>query len=266
MKILLFLPLFLLSMHPLVAQVPFNPPLTRALPVTDTLHGRHITDKYRWLEDKSSPDVIAWTKAQHDYTLNYINATMSEIKGLRDEFMSYLDRDLKGAPFFRGMRQFFQAKKKGDLQYKLYSIENGNERLLFDPLSIDPTGRTSISGMDFNRDASKLAMGTQTKGDEINFYRILDVATGKQEGAILNNINGFDWTYDQKHAYFSIRTKEIIKSQEPIKNYLWSVGTPQESAEFLSAPDDAKDISGVWDTDEETGQNYTFFMKGDFYS
>jgi prolyl oligopeptidase len=266
MKIWLPLLFLLSSMHTLNAQTPFKPPVTPTTPVTETLHGRQVTDNFRWLEDKTNPDVIAWTKAQHDYTLGYINATMPEIRGLRDEFLKYLDRDLKGAPFFRGNRQFFQAKKKGDLQYKLYTIENGKERLLFDPLSIDPSGKTSISGMDFNRDASKLAIGTQTKGDEINFYRILDVATGKQEGEILNTINGFSWTYDQKHAYISIRTKEIIKNQEPIKNYLWTVGTPQESAEFLSAPDDAKDVSGVWDTDEETGQNYTFFSQGDFYS
>jgi prolyl oligopeptidase len=261
-----FLTLFFLLNVLMTSAQEFKPPITKKTPITETLHGVSITDNYRWLEDKTNPDVITWTKAQHDYTLNFISGSMPEISGLRDEFMRYLDRDLKGAPFFIAKRQFFQAKKKGDLQYKLYTIENNKERLLFDPLTIDPSGKTAISGMDFNRDASKLAIGTQTKGDEINFFRIIDVATGKQEGEILNNINGFDWSYDQKNAYISIRTKEIIKNQEPIKNYLWTVGTNQNTAEFLSAPNDAKDVSGVWDTDEESEQNYTFFSQGDFYS
>lgn len=244
----------------------FNPPLTKQIPVTDTIHGTLLIDKYRWLEDKTNPEVIDWTKQQHDYTVNFIKKSMPEILGLKEEFLQYLDRDLKGAPFFRGQRQFFQAKKKGDLQYKLYIIEHNNERLLFDPTTIDPSGKTSISGMDFNRDASKLAIGTQTKGDEINFYRILDVATGKQEGEILKNINSFNWTFDEKHAYISIRDKDIIKNQEPIKTYLWEVGTDQNSAKFITSPIDAKDVASVWDTDEESEQNYTFFSKGDFYS
>lgn len=244
----------------------FNPPITKQTPVVETIHGKTLTDKYRWLEDKTNPEVISWTKAQHDYTLEYIQKNMPEIKGLREEFTRYLDRDIKGAPFFVGKRQFFQAKKKGDLQYKLYTIENNTERLLFDPMTIDNTGKTAISGMDFNRDGSKLAIGTQVKGDEINFYRIIDVETGKQEGNILNNINSFDWTYDQKHAYISIRNSEIVKKQEPIKTYLWTVGTDQNTAEFIVAPDDAKDIAGLWDTDEKSEQNYTFLSQGDFYS
>lgn len=244
----------------------FNPPQTKQTPVSETLHNKTLVDKYRWLEDKTNPEVLNWTKAQHDYTNDYIHKTMPEIRGLRDEFMHYLDRDIKGAPFFVGKRQFFQAKKKGDLQYKLYTIENNTERLLFDPILIDNSGKTAISGFEFNRDGSKLAIGTQVKGDEINFYRIIDVVSGKQEGEILNNINSFDWTFDQKHAYISIRTKEIVKSQEPIKTYLWKVGTEQSSAEYLASPNDAKDYVSIWDTDEEGEQNYTFISQGDFYS
>ncbi len=244
----------------------FNPPSTKQTPVSETLHSKTIIDKYRWLEDKTNPEVLNWTKAQHDYTNEYIHKTMPEIRGLRDEFTRYLDRDIKGVPFFVGKRQFFQAKKKGDLQYKLYTIENSTERLLFDPILIDNSGKTAISGYEFNRDGSKLAIGTQVKGDEINFYRIIDVESGKQEGEILNNINSFDWTFDQKHAYISIRTKEIVKSQEPIKTYLWKVGTEQSTSEFLTAPNDAKDYASIWDTDEEGEQNYTFFSQGDFYS
>jgi prolyl oligopeptidase len=52
------------------AQVKFNPPATPRIPVVDTLHGVILTDDYGWLEDKTDPRVIEWTKAQHDYGVN----------------------------------------------------------------------------------------------------------------------------------------------------------------------------------------------------
>src|SRR5918992_761387 len=34
------------------------------IPVTDSYHGVEVTEEYRWLEDASSAETIAWTKAQ----------------------------------------------------------------------------------------------------------------------------------------------------------------------------------------------------------
>ena len=63
--------LLLLCLTPFLApaQVSFSPPPTEKKPVVDTLHGFLLTDNYRWLEDKSDPKVVEWTKAQHDFTL-----------------------------------------------------------------------------------------------------------------------------------------------------------------------------------------------------
>jgi Prolyl oligopeptidase, N-terminal beta-propeller domain. len=41
-------------------------PLVRAarIPMTDTYHGVDVSEDYRWLEDASFKETIAWTKAQ----------------------------------------------------------------------------------------------------------------------------------------------------------------------------------------------------------
>ena len=66
-----------------ICQLPFHPPATEKKPVTDTLHGYFLTDQYRWLEDKTDPKVIDWTKPQHDYTVSYMKATQKDHPGLR---------------------------------------------------------------------------------------------------------------------------------------------------------------------------------------
>ena len=41
--------------------------------MTDTYHGVDVTEDYRWLEDASSEETIAWTKAQQQRTRAYFD-------------------------------------------------------------------------------------------------------------------------------------------------------------------------------------------------
>ncbi len=245
----------------------FHPPATQKNTVVETLFGHSVKDDYRWLEDKNSSDVLDWTKKQHQATLDYLAKTAPSIPGMKEQIMAELDRDIRTAPFFRGLKEFFYARKKGEKQMKLFINETNGPRLLFDPISLDSSGMTSISGIDFTREADRVAISVQNKGAEINTCYIVDVATGKYLGEPLNNIFGFGWTFDEQHSYITQRSNEDIAAQRPLKTYRWKIGTPQSQSEFLTAPDDAKDNAYVFDTDDDSvADNYTFYGKGDFYS
>ena len=245
------------------AQFHYNPPATKAIPHKDTVHGFQMTDNYRWLEDKSNPDVKKWSHEQTDYTVDFIKNNFPEVTGLKDEIRAFIDRDYIGAPFFKADREFFYAKKKGEQQHKLYTRINGKEILIFDPLTIDKSGKTAISGFYLTKDGNKAAVGTQFKGDEINEYRIIDTKNGKIIGDIIKNGNDFSWTKDEKHCYLSIRTRGMIDSQIPVKTYLHKLGDDQSKDIFLVAPKDAKNIASVWDAEDD---DVTLFTEGDFYS
>src|SRR5579862_3268737 len=108
--------LFLLMVLPIAlsAQVKFTPPATKAMPVIDTMHGVMITDDYRWLEDKTDTKVVEWTKAQHDYGIQYLNATQKVHPGLREGIASFIDLDYEG-PLDKEAKRIFQTiRKKGD--------------------------------------------------------------------------------------------------------------------------------------------------------
>ena len=47
---------------------------TPRVPVTMSYHGVDVTEEYRWLEDGSSEDTIAWTRAQQQLTGTYYDA------------------------------------------------------------------------------------------------------------------------------------------------------------------------------------------------
>lgn len=56
---------------------------------------------------------------------------------------------------------------------------------------LDPSGKTSITSITYNKNASKVAIGTQSKGAEITDIRIIDTKTGKQIGETLYGIGSF---------------------------------------------------------------------------
>ncbi len=258
--ILILMPILMYNSN---AQAKFNPPATPQKPATNEVHNFKITDPYQWLEDKSNPETLEWSKVQHNYTVDYLKKNVPSVSGFRDEIAILMDRDYEGAPSMVGDREFFYAKKKGEQQYKLYSNLNGKRILVFDPLSIDQSGKSAITGVDYTRDGNKAAIGTQFKGDEISTYRIIDTKTGKVLGEPITGLNGFSWTKDEKHAYISVRTKEMIQNQEPVKTYLHTIGTDRSNDIFVLAPKDAKDVAEIWDARDE---DVTFISEGDFYS
>ena len=245
------------------AQQKFQHPSTPMRPVTDTLHGVLLTDNYRWLEDGKNQEVIDWTLAQHQATVKYINENYPAIPGLKEEITALIDRDYTGPDFMQGNRLFFNSKKKGEAQSKLYTRLSGKEKLIFDPTTKDPSGKSAMSGNDFTEDASMVAVGVQQAGAEILTYYLIDTKTGKELFKPITGIYGFNFAKDGKHAYVTIRTKEMVDKQEPPKTYWYQLGTDLNKAEFLLAPKDSKDVAGIWDA---RYADLTFLSEGDFYS
>lgn len=243
----------------------FNPPKAKKVPFSYNLHNYNFTDFYQWLEDKSSPETFNWSKESHNYTVNFVNTNYPEVAGLKDEIRNYQDRDYRSSPIYKSGREFFWARKKGEQQSKLYTILKGKEILIFDPIAYDKTGKSSPSGPSFTEDASRAAIGLQFQGNEIYTYRIIDTKTGKVIGEPIENLNGFSWTKDEKSAYISIRSKETIEKQLPIKTYLHKLSEGQNHTNdvFVGSPKDAKDFFSIWDDRES---DLTIMSNGDFYS
>ncbi len=262
MKNLLFLLLFGLSLGS-SAQVAFNPPPTEKKPVVDTLHGYYLTDNYRWLEDKTDPAVVAWTQAQHDYTVKYLDATQKKHPGLREEIAAYIDMDYEGPLSKEGKRVFQTIKRKGDKQSSVYTILDGKKVKIWDPVKLDTSGKTSTTSVQYTYDGERAAVSVQKSGAEISTTYIIETRTGKTLYPPLENIFGYQWTKDQQHAYFTIRGQADIDNQLPLKSYWWKVGDPVEKAQFIGTTKDAKDSYYIYDN---RYSDVTFFGEGNFNS
>lgn len=256
---------YLLLLAPAIgfSQVKFNPPATEKKPVVDTLHGYLLTDNYRWLEDKSDPKVIDWTRAQHDYTVQYLDATQKKHPGLRDEIATYIDMDYEGPLSKEGKRVFQNIRKKGDKQMSLWTLLDGKKVKIWDPVALDTSGKTSTTSVQYTYDGERAAISVQKSGAEISTTYIINTRTGKVLHDPVENIFGFQWTRDQQHAYFTLRGQKEIDEQLPLKTFYWKVGDPVEKAEFLGTTKDAKNSYYVYDN---RYSDVSFFGESDFNS
>ena len=241
----------------------FAPPPTPARPVVETVHGVKLTDSYRWLENARDPEVEAWTKREHDATVAWLDANAPPVAGLHDELVAYFDRDITQPPFFKKGREFFYRTRKGEAQAKVYTRLEGREVLLFDPIALDPSGKTSVGAFVLNRDAGKAAVATYSRGSEITDFRVIDTRSGEQIGPLMPGIAEFHWARDERYAFTSPRTKESIEKQEPQRCYRHKLGDDPKNDELLIAMTDAKDWCSVYEPEEA---EVTVFETGDFYS
>ncbi len=154
-------------------------PPTRRLPLTEELHGHRVADPYRWLEDPDTGDSRAWTADQDER----FRAYRDELPG-RDRLAAMvsamLDTSSITCPIWRGQSHFFLRRNAGQ-QHPVFSVAGLNsghgERVLIDPMELDPSGRTSLAAVEVDKEGRLVAFQLSCGGDEEASLWVMDVAT-----------------------------------------------------------------------------------------
>jgi prolyl oligopeptidase len=149
------------------------------LDLVEDLHGHPVADPYRWLEDAADPRTQAWTEAQDAVTAEVLDGLT-----LRAEFAARLDELVHagavGVPVWRGERAFSTRRDPGQEHAVLRVREaDGRERVLVDPIALDPAGTTTLDAWSASWEGDRLAYQLSTGGDEESSLYVLDVATGE---------------------------------------------------------------------------------------
>ena len=186
----------------------FSPPDTLVGFTVESLFGRSIQDPYRWLEETSSPDVIAWFRAQNDYARRILDALPGRA-ALQARLLQLVDsdtsmRDVQSA----GEALVYLKRLPEDLIFKLYIRDGvgGDERLLLDPAQYDQEGqRAAIEYFSVSPNGKRLAFGVALGGSEDVTLRVIDIATRKEVGAPIPRARGGGpaWRYDGEWLFYT---------------------------------------------------------------
>jgi prolyl oligopeptidase len=154
-------------------------PAARRDDLVEEIHGIAVPDPYRWLEEADSPDTRVWLAAQEE-VLDSRRAQWTSRQPFADRLETLMRTGFHGPPAWRHDRQFF-VRRRGEQEHGvLHTVEPGGaERVLVDPMALDPDGTTTLDAYHPSPDGALLAYQLSEGGTEESSVRVLDVATGE---------------------------------------------------------------------------------------
>ena len=185
-----------------------KPPTAPMREVTDTYFGLAVADPYRYMEDMKNPEVVAWMKAQADHA----NAVLKNIPGRAALYKEIVQRgDAVSARVFDvqivGAKVYYQKRLANENIPKLYVRDGfrGRERLLVDPERVT-SADGKHSALDYyapSPDNKYLAYGISPGGSENSVINVLEVATGKSTGDVIDRAQyaSPSWLPDSRLIY-----------------------------------------------------------------
>jgi prolyl oligopeptidase len=151
--------------------------LVERLPDSDPTH--EVADAYRWLEDAADQQVEAWSTAMDELTGAHLSALPGRDR-LRARVTELLGAGVVSPPAWRGDRQFFMRRTAAQEHAVLLTVDpDGTERVLIDPMEVDPTGTTTLDAWQPSKEGHLLAYQLSEGGTEESVLRVIDVATGE---------------------------------------------------------------------------------------
>ena len=207
------------------------PPAER-LDLVDTLHGHRVADPYRWLEDPADPRTVQWSAAQDALAAEHLGALPGRER-LAASLRELLAAGSVSVPLWRAGRAFSTRREPGQEHAVVLVTEpDGTERVLLDPVAIDPTGLTTLDGWVPDLEGRLLAHQLSTGGDESSVLHVLDVTTGEEVEPPIDRCRYSDVTWLPGGEEFlfvrMVAPDEVGPGEQAFHRRIWRdrVGTP----------------------------------------
>ena len=175
------------------------------VPVVETLLGRQITDKYRYME-ALDPATIEWMKSEGTYTRSLLDSIKS-LAHLETEVAKFTASFglIQGYVHF-GSRGFYEERAPGSDNFDLMVSDRAGIRKLVDVAAL----RAANGGKPFainyflaSPDGNKVAVGISEGGSEDASITVYDAASGAKMGGPIDRaqFGATSWSDDSKLLY-----------------------------------------------------------------
>ncbi|HMU02720.1 MAG TPA: prolyl oligopeptidase family serine peptidase [Saprospiraceae bacterium] len=223
---------------PKIAQEALQYPETRKDTIQNTFFDTTIIDQYRWLEDDLSTETNAWVDAQNKVTFDYLDKIpfRADYKSRLEKLWNY---EKYGAPFKEGKYTYFY--KNDGLQNQFVLWRNSGEKdseIFLDPNTFSKDGTTSLAGIEFSKDGSKVAYQISEGGSDWRKVIIMDADSKKilEDTLIDVKFSGLSWKGNEGFYYSSYdkpKGSELSAKTDQHKLYYHKLGTSQKDDKVI---------------------------------
>ncbi len=231
-------------------------PTTSKGATVDAYFDTKLPDPYRWLEDDKSAETGAWVKAQNEVTYGYLNQIpfRDALKTRMEKLWNY---EKIGAPFKEGNFTYYYKNNGLQNQSVLYRKDaKGTETVFLDPNTFSKDGTTSLGGLDFSKDGSKVAYAISEGGSDWRKVIIMDAITNKiiEDTIVDVKFSGVSWKANEGFYYSSYdkpKGSELSAKTDQHKLYFHKLGTAQKDDKVIFGADQKRRYVGGGVTEDD---------------
>jgi oligopeptidase B len=203
-----------------------TPPTAKKIHTENTINGGHLVDDYRWLRDKSNPEVAQYLEAENAYTNSVMKPTEELQKKLFDEMVSHMKETDVNVPYKQGEYLYYSRWEKGK-QYPILARKKGSveapEEVTLDVNQLAQGEKfMALGAYEVSDDGNLLAYSTDNTGFRQYRLRVRDLRTGRDLADTAERVGSVAWAADNKTVFYSV---EEDKTKRHYRIYRHSIGS-----------------------------------------
>ncbi|NYF80440.1 S9 family peptidase [Granulicella arctica] len=226
-------------------------PIARREPTPTTLHGTTLQDDYRWMRDKSSPEVTAYLEAENAYTLDAMASTAELQTRLYEEMLSHIKETDESVPY-PDHGWFYSSRTVAGQQYPIHCRRRAvdgkfddtqpEEVLLNVNLLAEGKPFMALGGMSISPDGYTLAYSTDETGFRQYTLHIRDLKTGHDLPDTAERVGSLAWAADSKTLFYTTED-ETTKRQDRLFRH--SLGNAASDDTLIYVEEDERFNLGI---------------------
>ncbi|HRA73577.1 MAG TPA: prolyl oligopeptidase family serine peptidase, partial [Flavobacterium sp.] len=232
-----------------------NYPQTKKGETVDVYFDTKVADPYRWLEDDKSEETASWVKAQNVVTYDYLSKIpfRDALKSRMEKLWNY---EKIGAPTKEGNYTYYFKNNGLQNQSVMYRKDaKGVETVFLDPNTFSKKGTTSLGGVDFSKDGSKVAYSISEGGSDWRKVILIDAESKKilEDTLVDVKFSGVSWKGNEGFYYSSYdkpKGSELSAKTDQHKLYFHKLGTPQKEDVVVFGLDQKRRYVGGYVTED----------------
>ena len=217
------------------------PPVAKAEPHQQPIHGEARVDNYHWLRERGSPEVIDYLEAENAHT----EAVMAHTKALQEALYEEMLGRIKETDIDVPVRidnYFYYSRTEEDKQYRIHcrkkgSLESAEEIILDQNELAKDTEYFRLGVFEVSPGHRLLAYSSDTDGSETYTLRVKNLETGELlADEIPNTYYSVEWANDNRTLFYNV----LDKTKRPYKLFRHVLGTdPAQDELVFHEPDEA---------------------------
>ena len=233
-----------------------NYPQTKKGETIDQYFDTKVNDPYRWLEDDKSAETAAWVKAENVVTYDYL-AKIPYRVALKDRLQKLWNYEKIGAPSSEGNYTYYSKNNGLQNQSVVYRKNaSGKEEVFLDPNTFSKDGTSSLGGLDFSKDGSKVAYAISEGGSDWRKVIIMNAITKNiLEDTIVDvKFSGLSWKGNEGFYYSSYdkpKGSQLSAKTDQHKLYYHKLGTSQKEDQVIFGADQKRRYIGGAVTEDD---------------